>query len=388
MDVDLSGPLYASLKKAQKEYENAKLDGNIDYAKKKAKECARLSRVLAKQIPSSKDMYLQNAERWEQISENVTEKRRLESTSNTQGDEDAAGLRSQIESMISSSVITWKDIGGLETVKELMMETIVISGLKKPDSIKPWKGILLFGPPGTGKTLLASAAAGSLNATFINVSVGKILSKFYGESSKLISALYEVANERAPTIIFIDEFDALSISRDTEISEASRRMLSSLLSALDGMQDKKDNKFVLTLAATNTPWNLDQAILSRFSRRIYVSLPDAKACQDIMKIHMNDLDISNLSLSKLAENCVEKRYSGRDISNVCQKAIWNMVREQNKDLSKLANLSYDDLTKRQLKIRPMSMTDFNNVFDNVKSPLSNNSIDKYQQWNTEYGEEG
>ena len=387
MVVDLSGPLYASLEKAKKEFEKANHEKDIELAKIKAKECARISKALAKNVPSYADMYLKTAEEWERKSERVGEKKRLETTNRSESEtEDKDELRSQIESLISKSKVTWNDIGGLEHVKQLMMETIVISGLKKPDAIKPWKGILLFGPPGTGKTLLAAAAAGSLNATFINVEAGKVLSKYFGESSKLIGTLYEIARERAPTIIFIDEFDALSISRDTEVSEASRRMLSSLLAALDGLQDKKSNDFVLTLAATNTPWSLDQAVLSRFPRRINVSLPDKEACEEIIKIHMKDLDISKINLTEITKKCVEKMYSGRDLSTVCQITIWNMIREENKNLSQLASLSYEELMKRSLKIRPLNIKDFEDAIKNVKSPLTENNIKKYEQWNEKFGE--
>ncbi len=137
--------------------------------------------------------------------------------------------------LISKSRITWDEIGGLDNVKLLMMETVVISALRKPAAIQPWKGILLFGPPGTGKTLLASAAAGSLNATFFNVKASSVLSKYFGESSKIISALYEVARERAPSIVFLDEIDALTTRRSNDTSEATRRMLSTLLTELEGV---------------------------------------------------------------------------------------------------------------------------------------------------------
>jgi katanin p60 ATPase-containing subunit A1 len=385
MNVDLSGALYASLEKAKKQYEKAKQEKNIELAKEKAWECAKISKALAKNLPNYSDIYLKQSDSWEQKSQQIVEKKTLEPTTNGNNQTDDE-YKSQIEPLISKSQVTWKDIGGLQQVKQLMMETIVISGLNKPEAIKPWKGILLFGPPGTGKTLIAAAAAGSLNATFISVEAGKVLSKYFGESSKLISALYDVARERSPTIVFIDEFDALSISRDGDVSEASRRMLSSLLSALDGLQDKKSKRFVLTLAATNTPWNLDQAVLSRFPRRIHVSLPDEEACQQIIKIHTLDLDISNIDLSNIAKISVEKNYSGRDLSNLCQLSMWNMVQDENKNLSELANLSYENLIKRSLNIRPLEMKDFYNAFKNIKTPLKEADIKKYEQWSKEFGE--
>jgi len=392
LSIDLSGALYASLEKAKKEFEKAKRDGNTELAVQKARECASTARALAKNVPSYTDMYLKRAEEWDRKAETVAEtvagKKKVYDGSPTGGNQnDETGqFKAQIESLISKSLVTWDDIGGLEKVKQLMKETIVISGLKKPDSIKPWKGILLYGPPGTGKTSLAAAAAGSLNATFINVEAGKMLSKYFGESSKLISVLYDVARERAPTIVFIDEFDALSLSRQTDISEASRRMLSSLLVNLDGFQDKKSKTFVLTLAATNNPEALDQAILSRFPRRINVPLPDEIACQEIIKIHIKDLDLTKINLSKLGKTCVEKMYSGRDISNLCQSAIWNMVREENKDLSELANLSYSEIVKRSLKIKPLEMKDFDNAFENVKTPLTKTALEKYEKWGKAFGE--
>jgi len=381
MTVDLSGPLLAALEKAKKEYKKASDNGNIKVAKEKAMECSRILKALAKNVPSYSKSYLDKAKEWERMADNVGKRRMVEKT----GGETLDEFKSYIETLISKSTVTWNEIGGLEQVKQLMMETIVIAGLKKPDAVKPWKGILLFGPPGTGKTLLASASAGSLNATFFNVVAGKVLSKYFGESSKLVSALYDLAKEKAPSIVFIDEFDALSLSRGMDMSEASRRMLSELLADLDGFQDKKSGDFVLTLAATNVPWDLDEAVLSRFPRRIYVPLPDEKACQEIIKIHMKGLDISNVSLSELAHKCRLSFYSGRDIASLCQLAMWNMIREENKDLAEYANLSYKELVKRSLKIRPLKMRDFDGAFEKVKAPITKDKIEKYERWNEEYG---
>lgn len=377
MRIDLSGVLMSAFNKASSEFKRAKQEGDYKKAKMKALECSRILRELAKRIPEQRKLYLEKAKKWEQIAmeiENtVVEK--------TESDE----YQSYIESLISKSNVRWDDIGGLEEVKKLLMETIVIASLKKPESIKPWRGILLFGPPGTGKTLLAAAAAGSLNATFFDVKADKVLSKYFGESSKLISALYSTARKYAPSIVFIDEFDALSLSREGDLSEASRRMLSTLLAELDGLKDKKSDKLVLTIAATNTPWDLDQAILSRFPKRIYVPLPDKKACVQIIKIHTKGLDTSKLDFDELAEKCVEKLYSGRDIASLCQEAIWNMIRDENPDLYKLAELPFDELKNRSLKIRPLEMDDFYKAFKKVKSPLTKKDIEKYEKWNEEFG---
>ncbi len=383
MKIDLSGPLLNQLDKASKDFKAAMQREDYRTARKKALECANILRKLAQMIPHQRESYLEKAERWERVARNVEEGKSKKVVEKSGSDEDE--LRGYIEGLISKSNVKWDDIGGLDDVKKLMMETIVIAGLQKPESIKPWRGILLFGPPGTGKTLLAAAAAGSLNATFFNVKADKVLSKYFGESAKLVSTLYSAARDYAPSIVFIDEFDALSLSRSGDVSEASRRMLSTLLAELDGFQDKKSDKLILTLAATNTPWDLDQAALSRFPRRIYVPLPDAKACAEIIKIHTKGLDISKLDLNEIAEMCVERLFSGRDISNLCQQAIWNMIRDANPSLHKLAELPYDELKRKSLKTRPLEMEDFMQAFEKVKSPLTKRDMEKYERWNEEFG---
>ena len=202
MKIDLSGPLLNQLDKASKDFKAAMQREDYRTARKKALECANILRKLAQMIPHQRESYLEKAERWERVARNVEEGKSKKVVEKNGSDEDE--LRGYIEGLISKSNVKWDDIGGLDDVKKLMMETIVIAGLQKPESIKPWRGILLFGPPGTGKTLLAAAAAGSLNATFFNVKADKVLSKYFGESAKLVSALYSAARDYAPSIVFID----------------------------------------------------------------------------------------------------------------------------------------------------------------------------------------
>lgn len=400
MKVDLTGPLYSSLENATKEYREAKAGRDTKIARKKALECSKILKILAEKVPSQKEAYLEKAGKWEKLAENVGNPVRSEKSGksetwnfkkskseeeNENENESEVELLAQAESLIEKSSVHWDEIGGLADVKRLMKETIVISGLKKPVSIKPWKGILLFGPPGTGKTLLAAAAAGSLDATFFNVKADNILSKYFGESSKLVSALYKTARKHAPSIVFIDEFDSISLSREGDTSESSRRLLSTLLSELDGLQDKKSDRLMLTLAATNTPWDLDSAVLSRFPRRIKVPLPDKAACKEILKVHIKALDASKLDLENLASICAEKLYSGRDLQNLCQQAIWNMIQEENQDLEKLAELPYEELNKRKLNVTPLKNEYFEAAFEKIKSPLTKEQLEKYEKWDTEFG---
>ena len=398
MEIDLSGALMKQFKKAKLEYEKAKESGNTTLARKKALECSKLLKELAKYDSYNAKSYLEKAKKWQLVAENIDEifepkskpKPTKKPTSSKQkqseeNEDEIDKFKNYVKNnLIQKSSVKWDNIGGLEEVKRLMMETIVISALQKPKSIQPWKGVLLFGPPGTGKTLLAAACAGSLDATFFNVKASSVTSKYFGESSKIITALYEVARELSPSIVFIDEIDALTTKRSDGVSEASRRMLSTLLTELDGFQDKGKDLLVLTLSATNTPWDLDEAILSRFQRRIYIPLPDKEATKEIIKINTKGLELK-VDLDEIAERCVEKLYSGRDLKNLCQEAIWNMIRDVNKDLYELAKLPYKELRKRTLKTRPLTNEDFEEAFKKIKSPLTKKDIEKYEKWAEEFG---
>jgi len=390
LKIDLSGVLFASLTTAKKKFEQAKAKGNIEDAKKFATDCANIERKLATEIPDQKKAHIDNAAKWDEIAKGVKfvqKKAMVEKGGNDKDEEeDFSGFG---ESLIQTSTVTWKDIGGLAEIKSLIMETVVIAGLSKPESIKPDKGILLFGPPGTGKTLLAAAAAGSLKATFFNVKISSIMSKYFGESSKLITALYESARTHAPSIVFIDELDSITMSRDGDQGEASRKVLATLLAELDGFQDKKSDKLILTLSATNTPWSLDDAVLSRFPKRIYIPLPDKKACQEIIKIQTKGLDISQIDLDKIGEQCVTRNYSGRDLQNVCRDAMKSMTRRINKDIfdniENMAELSFEELQKKTLKAGPLSMDDFSQAIARIKSPLTTDDFKRQETWNKQYG---
>lgn len=383
--IDLSTEHYRRLQTVKAEFQIAVSQNNSETAQKKALEASSLCKRLADLRPAQRDKFLELADDWGVKSKMDFSKKH---TQQPEVKESIDEYQSTIEGLITKSTVTWSDIGGMERVKQLLMETVVIAGLKKPDSIKPWKGILLFGPPGTGKTLLASAAAGSLDAAaFYDVKTSSVLSKYFGESSKLITALYNSARTHSPSIVFIDEFDSLSPSRDGEASEASRKVLSTLLTELDGLGDKNSNRLLLTLAATNTPWDLDTAVLSRFPRRIYVPLPDAESTKAIIKLHTKGLDISNVDLESISEKCVEDMfYSGRDLSNFSQQAVWNMVREANPDLYKLAEIPFEKLSQKSLKTRPLCDDDFIEGWKRIKSPLSRDQIERYEMWNQQYGE--
>lgn len=392
VQVDVSGFLLAELRKTIAEHKRAIVGADNTAANEKARACASLCRQIAASSPVVRQRYTVEAERWESIASRsapVAARRQCRASdklgqTKPPAEESASDL--DMSSLIARSSVRWEDIGGLDEVKRLVKETVVIAALQKPESIHPWKGILLFGPPGTGKTMIAAAAAGSLDATFFDVKTDRLLSKYFGESSKMISALYASARDHAPTIVFIDEFDALGASRSDTMGEATRRVLSSLLIELDGLQGKKDDRLLLTMAATNAPWDLDPAVLSRFPRRIYVPLPDADACRQIIEIHMGGLEVSGVDLFELGQQCVDHLYSGRDIQNLCQQAIWTMINDVNPEMHRLADLPFDELNKRALKTRPLREDDFTAAFGQIRSPLTAEKLERYTKWGVEHGE--
>jgi SpoVK/Ycf46/Vps4 family AAA+-type ATPase len=274
----------------------------------------------------------------------------------------------------------WEDIGGLKEVKREVREAIVLPLVKgKPDFVEIPRTLLLYGPPGTGKTLIAKAASNTLKANFFEARTSTLLSKFYGESEKIISMLFEKARKNQPSIIFMDEFDAIMVTRDSGVHEATRRVISQLLMEIEGFSTKKDEKVIL-IGATNRPWDLDDAMISRFQRKIYVPLPDIEARKQIFEIHLKGLNLSGITLNNLATTSED--YSGRDIANVCREAIMFMIREQN---PKLEELTAAQIEKYAMSYRYLSKEDFEHAFSKVKKSVSDKNIQRYDDWKENFG---
>lgn len=229
--------------------------------------------------------------------------------------------------------VSYEDIGGLEEQILELRETVELP-LTKPElfervGITPPKGVMLFGPPGTGKTLLARAVAHQTNATFIRVIGSELVQKFIGEGARMVREIFEFAEEKSPSILFIDELDAIG-SRRLDIATSGdrevQRTLMQLLSNLDGFDVRGD---VRVIAATNRPDILDPALLrpGRFDRVIEIGLPTPKAREDIFKIHAKKMAVDNTVDINILVSLTEGA-SGADIKNICTEAGMFAVRNE------------------------------------------------------------
>ena len=224
--------------------------------------------------------------------------------------------------------VTYEDIGGLTDEIKKVREMIELP-LRHPEifeklGIEAPKGVLLYGPPGTGKTLLAKAVANESNAHFISISGPEIMSKFYGESEARLREIFKEAKEKSPSIIFIDEIDSIAPKREEVTGEVERRVVSQLLSLMDGLEARGK---VIVIAATNRPNAIDPALRrpGRFDREIEIKVPDKKGRKDILMIHTRNMPLSDdVNLEKIA--AISHGYVGADLEYLCKEAAMKCLR--------------------------------------------------------------
>ncbi|KAF3552332.1 hypothetical protein DY000_02002700 [Brassica cretica] len=389
-----------------------------------------------------------------------------------EGGEDAeqSKLRAGLNSAIvrEKPNIKWTDVAGLESAKQALQEAVILP-VKFPQFFtgkrRPWRAFLLYGPPGTGKSYLAKAVATEADSTFfripfaakasvqvlsckgatescftvsklaslcwafihgswkhvmtkkklfpfylptLSVSSSDLVSKWMGESEKLVSNLFEMARESSPSIIFVDEIDSLCGQRgEGNESEASRRIKTELLVQMQGVGHSDDK--VLVLAATNTPYALDQAIRRRFDKRIYIPLPEAKARQHMFKVHLGDTP-HNLTESDFEYLGLKTEgFSGSDVSVCVKDVLFEPVRKtqdamfffKSRDGTWIPcgprqpgaiQTTMQDLAAKGLAEKiippPITRTDFEKVLARQRPTVSKSDLDVHERFTQEFGEEG
>ncbi|XP_047940759.1 uncharacterized protein LOC125188062 isoform X1 [Salvia hispanica] len=295
--------------------------------------------------------------------------------------------------------VTFDDIGALENVKDTLKELVMLP-LQRPELFckgqltKPCKGILLFGPPGTGKTMLAKAVATEAGANFINISMSSITSKWFGEGEKYVKAVFSLASKIAPSVIFVDEVDSMLGRRENPGEhEAMRKMKNEFMVNWDGLRTK-DTERVLVLAATNRPFDLDEAVIRRLPRRLMVNLPDAANRAKILRVILAKEDLSpDVDLASVAS--MTDGYSGSDLKNLCVTAAHRPIREilekEKKDQeAALAEGRPPPALSGSTDIRSLNSEDFKFAHERVCASVSSESINMTEllQWNELYGEGG
>ena len=328
---------------------------------------------VAGSLKKKANMYISRAKELKELL-----KKRKERKSTAGNDEEEEKLESAISDIIVTEKpnITLNEIAGLENAKQTLREAIVLP-LMRPDLFsgarRPWKGILLFGPPGCGKTLLAKATAAEVEATFFNVSASSIISKWLGESERLVKQLFELADEKQPSIIFVDEVDALAGARGGE-HDAMRRVKTELLTSMDGLSSSETDRIV-TVGATNMPESIDAAFRRRFERRIYIPLPDLPARGAIFLLNSKGVDLAeDVDFEVLAE--ITEGYSGSDIAMVCREAIMTPIREMD-----MAGAIGDT----SIMARSATQDDYLEAIESINPSVSDDEIEKYDNWNEEFG---
>lgn len=259
--------------------------------------------------------------------------------------------------------VTYEDIGGLKEEIQKVREMIELP-LRHPEifeklGVEAPKGVLLYGPPGTGKTLLAKAVANESAAHFISISGPEIMSKFYGESEARLREIFKEAKEKAPTIIFIDEIDSIAPKREEVTGEVERRVVSQLLSLMDGLEGRGK---VIVIAATNRPNAIDPALRrpGRFDREIEIKVPSKKGRLEILQIHTRHMPlVQDVDLERLA--AVTHGFVGADAEYLCKEAAMKTLRRVLPEMK----MEDEKLGPEFLNKLEVTMADFENALKDV-----------------------
>lgn len=272
--------------------------------------------------------------------------------------------------------ISFDDIIGLNNVKQMLQEIIIIPKLR-PDIFtglrSPPRGILLFGPPGTGKTLLAKAVAKECDCTFFSISAAALTSKYVGESEKLVKALFTLAYKHQPSIIFIDEIESILSKRQDNENESSKRLKTEFLVQFDGVNTNLNDQ-LLVIGATNRPFDLDSAVLRRLPKRVYIGPLNVQERADFIKTIISNIEhcLSDEDIFHISKKT--EMYSNSDLKELCREAAYEPIREMELKLIKTIS-----------KLRKINVNDFIKACTRVRGTLSSTIIKELEDWNSEYG---
>lgn len=296
--------------------------------------------------------------------------------------------------------VSWSDIVGLRKAKEALKESILLP--KKFPTLftgvlKPWSGILLYGPPGVGKTQLAKAVATETNSTFFSLSSADIVSKWLGDSEKVIKQLFTQAREKAPSVIFLDEVDSLCSTRGPMENDSIKRVKTELMQQTQGIKPT-DN--VLLLGATNVPWDIDPAMRRRFEKRIYIPLPDADCREGLIRLYLGEVKLGEEEYQELV--ALSEGFSGADISIAIREGLLLPIRRLTKfehfreergvyvpaseGEEGVIKKSFYDLEPEKVKIPLRTKEDFIQAFSTIKPSVSPSSLVIFEKWTEEFGE--
>ena len=275
--------------------------------------------------------------------------------------------------------VSWNEVIGLEDAKRAIRESIVYPTKRSDLFPLGWpRGILLYGPPGCGKTLLAAAAAAEIDGYFINVDAAAMMSKWLGEAEKNVSKLFSMSrklneNENVPVLLFIDEIDSLLGTRNSEVG-GEVRVKNQVLTEMDGINGKSKESKLYVIGATNKPWTLEAGFLRRFQKRIYVTLPDIASRINLFNQYTTPLKkentLKNEDLARYSEG-----YSASDIKDICQSAQLRVVNEL---------FESGNAMDVQANPRPITVSDFKEIFKIRKPSVSTDMIRAYMKWSDQF----
>ncbi|KAL3872851.1 hypothetical protein ACJMK2_036038 [Sinanodonta woodiana] len=279
----------------------------------------------------------------------------------------------------ASAPVTFKDIAGQDAAKQALQEIVILPALR-PELFTglraPARGLLLFGPPGNGKTMLAKAVAHESKATFFSISASSLTSKWVGEGEKLVRAMFAVARELQPAIVFMDEVDSILCERKEGENDASRRLKTEFLVQFDGVASCAEDR-ILIMGATNRPQELDDAVLRRFAKRVYVTMPELATRKQLLKhlLAKHENPITDREMNHLAQ--LTDGYSGSDLNALAKDAALGPIRDLS--VSQVKHMEAD-------KVREITLTDFLNSLRKIRPSVPQETLAKYLAWNSHYGD--